>query len=74
MESMKGRNEAMLGKLRIAMLNNGVDLKGWRGGIVSAAHTQADVDFTLDAWRKSLRALKDEGLIAGAKGAKAVTA
>jgi glutamate-1-semialdehyde 2,1-aminomutase len=57
------------------MLNNGVDLKGWRGGILSAAHTQADVDFTADAWRKSLRALKEEGLIAGVvKGAKAVTA
>src|SRR5262249_38688961 len=52
-ETLKGKNEAMLGKLRIAMLNNGVDLKGWRGGLTSAAHTQADVDFTLDAWRKS---------------------
>ncbi len=73
-EALKGRNEAMLGKLRIAMLNNGVDLKGWRGGILSAAHTQADVDFTVEAWRKSLRALKEEGLLAGAKGVKAVTA
>ena len=63
-DSLKGRNEAMLGKLRIAMLNNGVDLKGWRGGILSAAHTQADVDFTVDAWRKSLRAMKEEGLLA----------
>jgi glutamate-1-semialdehyde 2,1-aminomutase len=60
-ETLKGRNESMLGKLRLAMLNNGVDLKGWRGGIVSAAHTQADVDFTVDAWRKSLRALREEG-------------
>ena len=64
----------MLGKLRTARLNNGVDLKGWRGGILSAAHTQADVDFTVDAWRKSLRAMKEEGLLAGAKSAKAVTA
>ena len=62
-ESLKGRNESMLGKLRLAMLKNGVDLKGWRGGILSAAHTQADVDFTLDAWRKSLRALKEEGAL-----------
>jgi glutamate-1-semialdehyde 2,1-aminomutase len=60
---LKGRDESMLAKLRLAMLNNGVDLKGWRGGILSAAHTQADVDFTLEAWRKSLRALKDEGAI-----------
>ena len=31
------------------MLVNGVDLKAMRGGIVSAAHTQADIDFTLEA-------------------------
>lgn len=60
-DALKGKNEGMLGKLRLAMLVNGVDLKGWRGGIVSAAHTQADVDFTVEAWRKSLRALKEEG-------------
>jgi len=71
-DTRKGRNESMLGKLRIAMLNNGVDLKGWRGGILSAAHTQADVDFTLEAWRKSLRALREEGELAPAR--QAVTA
>jgi len=42
---------------------NGVDLKGWRGGLTSAAHTQADIDFTLEAWRRSLRDLKEEGLL-----------
>jgi glutamate-1-semialdehyde 2,1-aminomutase len=62
-ESLKGRDEAMLGKLRLAMLNHGVDLKGWRGGIVSAAHTQADVDVTVEAWRESLRDMKAEGLL-----------
>jgi glutamate-1-semialdehyde 2,1-aminomutase len=60
-ETLKGRNESLLGKLRLAMLNNGVDLKGWRGGIISAAHTEADVEWTLAAWRQSLRALREEG-------------
>jgi len=60
-DELKGKNENLLGKLRLAMLVNGVDLKGWRGGIVSAVHTQADVELTLEAWRKSLRALKEEG-------------
>ena len=60
-DSFKGKNENALAKLRLAMLVNGVDLKGWRGGIVSAAHTVADVEFTLEAWRRSLRALRDEG-------------
>ncbi len=63
-DALKGKNEDTLGKLRLAMLNHGVDLKGWRGGIVSAVHTQADVDLTLDAWRASLRALKAEEALA----------
>ena len=58
--SFKGRDERALDKMRLAMLVNGVDLKGWRGGLVSAAHTDADVEITLDAWRKSLRMLKEE--------------
>jgi glutamate-1-semialdehyde 2,1-aminomutase len=60
-DSFKGKNESTLAKLRLAMLVNGVDLKGWRGGLVSAAHNKRDVEWTLDAWRKSLRALRDEG-------------
>ena len=55
------KREGLLGKMRLAMLVYGIDLKSWRGGIVSAAHTQADVDLTLEAWQKSLRALKQEG-------------
>ena len=55
------KREKLLGKMRLAMLVHGIDLKGWRGGIVSSAHTQADVDLTLAAWQKSLRALKQEG-------------
>jgi glutamate-1-semialdehyde 2,1-aminomutase len=66
LDAFKGRNERTLDKMRLAMLVNGVDLKGWRGGIVSAAHTPADLDLTVDAWRKSLRMLRDEGELQGA--------
>ena len=55
------KRERLLAKMRLAMLVHGIDLKGWRGGIVSSAHTQADVDLTLNAWQRSLRALKEEG-------------
>ena len=55
------KRERLLAKMRLAMLVHGIDLKSWRGGIVSSAHTQADVDLTLEAWRRSLRALKEEG-------------
>ena len=44
---------------------NGIDLKGWRGGIVSAAHSEDDVELTLDAWRKSLKALREESELPG---------
>ena len=53
--------DMLLAKLRLGMLIHGVDLKGWRGGFVSAVHDDADVDRTIDAWRKTLRMLKDEG-------------
>jgi glutamate-1-semialdehyde 2,1-aminomutase len=55
------KREDMLNKLRVAMLLNGVDLQGWRGGVVSAAHGDAEVEHTLAAWRASLRLLRDEG-------------
>ena len=55
------KREPLLAKMRLAMLVHGIDLKSWRGGIVSSAHTHADVDLTLDALRRSLRALKEEG-------------
>jgi glutamate-1-semialdehyde 2,1-aminomutase len=48
--------------LRRGMLNEGVDLMG-AGGMLSAAHTQNDIDFTVEAFRRTLAALKDEGLL-----------
>ena len=57
--------EMLLAKLRLGMLIHGVDLKGWRGGFLSAEHDQADMEQTVDAWRKTLRMLKDEGEIDG---------
>ncbi|MEX2642158.1 MAG: aspartate aminotransferase family protein [Acetobacterales bacterium] len=54
----------MLAKMRLAMLNHGIDLKGWRGGIISAIHDDEDVERTVRAWQASLRELKAEGAIA----------
>ncbi len=64
------KREDMLNRLRVAMLLNGVDLLGWRGGVLSAAHTDAEVEHTVQAWRASLRMMRDEGeLPAGARAA-----
>jgi glutamate-1-semialdehyde 2,1-aminomutase len=43
------------------MLLNGVDITGWPGGTVSAAHDEDDLKKTLDAFRDSLVMLKNEG-------------
>ena len=51
----------LLAKLRLGMLIHGVDLKGWRGGFLSAVHDDNDVERTTEAWRKTLRMLKEEG-------------
>lgn len=48
--------------LRLGMNNEGVDLMAG-GMMVSSAHTDADVDRTVEAFRRTLRAMKDEGLI-----------
>ena len=49
--------------LRRGMINEGVALMG-DGMMVSSAHTDADVDRTIDAFRRALRAMKDERLLA----------
>jgi glutamate-1-semialdehyde 2,1-aminomutase len=62
--TLKGKKGTTLAtKLRLAMRVNGVDLQGWPGGPVSAVHDGADFARTLDAFRTSVRMLKEEGEI-----------
>ncbi|WP_127902950.1 aspartate aminotransferase family protein [Solirhodobacter olei] len=49
--------------LRMAMLVNGIDLSGWPGGLLSAAHTPGDVAVTVAAFDESLGMLKREGML-----------
>ncbi|MFT5504564.1 MAG: glutamate-1-semialdehyde 2,1-aminomutase [Gammaproteobacteria bacterium] len=44
--------------LRLAMNIHGVDIAGWPGGLVSAAHTESDIDKTLMAFSQSLELLR----------------
>ena len=48
-------------KLRIGVLLHGVDIQGWPGAPVSAAHTDADLNRTIEAFRGTIRMLRDEG-------------
>ena len=48
--------------LKRGMLNEGVDLMG-TGGMLSSAHTDEDIDRTLEAFSRTLRRMKEEGLL-----------
>ena len=45
------------------MLNEGVDMMGGIGFMVSAVHSDDDVDRTAEAFERSLAALRDEQVI-----------
>ncbi|MFO1350465.1 MAG: aminotransferase class III-fold pyridoxal phosphate-dependent enzyme [Gammaproteobacteria bacterium] len=63
-EELKAANRPeLLHKFQLAMLLNGVHITSWPGGLVSATHTEADLAGTIEAFKKSLRMLKEEGEI-----------
>ncbi len=49
--------------LRLALNLHGVDFSGWPGGLVSAAHREADLEATAEAFAASLGLLRREGAI-----------
>ena len=48
--------------LKRALLNNGIDIMGRNAFLVSAVHQEKDIDRTLDAFEKSLDAVRREGV------------
>jgi glutamate-1-semialdehyde 2,1-aminomutase len=48
-------------KIRIGCLLHGVDIMPWPGGPISAVHTDEDCHLTAEAFRQTIRMLKDEG-------------
>ena len=58
---LKANAPGVVPKLRLAMLVNGVDITGWPGGTVSAAHTEEDLEATVTAFRASVAMLRREG-------------
>ena len=47
-------------KLRVGLLLHGVDIQPWPGAPVSAVHTSDDMHQTVDAFRQTIRMLKNE--------------
>ncbi|MFN8639172.1 MAG: aminotransferase class III-fold pyridoxal phosphate-dependent enzyme [Dehalococcoidia bacterium] len=61
-EEPRGVVPALERPLKWALFNHGVDLMG-TGGMVSSAHTAADVERTVEAFRASIADLRAEGLL-----------
>lgn len=49
--------------LKRALINAGVDPMGGRGCIVSATHTEQDIDHTVEAYEDAFTAMRAEGII-----------
>ncbi len=63
---LKGaRDSALVGKIRMALMTEGVDVMPSPGGLVSAVHDGADIDRTAEGLRRAVRALKMEREIKG---------
>jgi len=61
-KGIKGaRDPALINRLRLALLANGVDILAGPGGLVSATHGAAEVARTLEAFRTAVRWVRAEG-------------
>jgi glutamate-1-semialdehyde 2,1-aminomutase len=60
-EELKANAAGIVPKLRLAMLVHGVDITGWPGGTITAAHDDNDLTRTIETFRKALAMLKREG-------------
>ena len=56
-----GGKHPAVGKFRLALMVNGVDISGRPGGSTSCKHSDEDLERTADAVRKAVVMLKDEG-------------
>lgn len=59
-DELKTNPPGLVNKFRIAMLLNGADFSAWPGGLLSAAHSEADLDQTAESFREVLRMLRKE--------------
>ena len=60
---LKNTPKTLVHQLRAAMLLNGIDISGWPGGLLSAAHSEEDVERTVEAFSGAISMLKEEGKV-----------
>ena len=49
--------------IKLAMLNEGVDMMGGIGFMVSSVHQEQEIDRTVEAFERALAALRDDGVV-----------
>ncbi|MCF3936218.1 aminotransferase class III-fold pyridoxal phosphate-dependent enzyme [Acuticoccus sp. M5D2P5] len=59
-QELKAAPRELVDRLRMALMIYGVDIGGWPGGLISAAHNADDMSHTLTAFEKALARLENE--------------
>ena len=65
--TLKGIPKSVVSAFQKTLLGHGIDLLSYTGGATSAAHTDADIDHTLDIFRETIQTLLDDQVIARIK-------
>ena len=58
---LTARSPALVNTLRLSLLDHGVDINAWPGGLLSAAHDDDAINMTVAAFERALRDLKNSG-------------
>jgi glutamate-1-semialdehyde 2,1-aminomutase len=58
---LTSRSPALVNTLRLCLLDHGVDINAWPGGLLSAAHDDETIDTAVAAFERALRDLKNAG-------------
>ncbi len=62
-ELRQANDVKQMAHFRKALLNEGVDVQGGWSWRPTAAHSEADVDFTIEAFEKAIQAMRQEGAL-----------
>ncbi len=60
-QELKESDPRLVHRLRLALLNNGIDIASWPGGLTSSVHSDDDLGNTVEAFQAALISLQREG-------------
>ena len=62
-ELRQGTDPKVIAAFRKALINEGIDTQGGRIWRLASAHTEEDVDYTIEAFERAVAAMRKEGLV-----------